>query len=96
MTIPERYYVKEIDKKLAQDIQIQKHYLKRKAPCMVAVGLFDKTQNNRIVGVLLFGVSASSTLLKGICGPDEAKNVYEITRIWVEDDTPKNVESFFN
>jgi hypothetical protein len=45
--------------------------------------------------VLLFGVSASSTLLKGVCGPDEAKNVFELTRLWIEDGTPRNTESFF-
>lgn len=95
MNIPERYFVQEVEKKTAQDISIKNHYLHRKAPCMQAFGLFDRTKNDEIVGILLFGVSASSTLLKGICGPDEAKNVIELTRLWIEDGTPKNTESFF-
>ena len=37
---------------------------------------------------------ASSTLLKGICGEDEAKNVYELSRLWISDEVPKNAESW--
>jgi len=74
------------------DVVVSKHYLHRKGPCSHAFGLFDK--QNRMVGVITYGVSASSTLLKGICGPEESKNVYELTRLWIEDSTPKNAESF--
>jgi hypothetical protein len=94
MTIPETYEVKEIEKSLAQKINVENHYLHRKAPCMQSFGLFQKA-NGKLVGILMFGVSASSTLLKGICGPDEAKNVLELTRLWIEDGTPKNTESYF-
>jgi hypothetical protein len=44
--------------------------------------------------VVTYGVSPSSTLLKGICGPEEAKNVYELNRLWVDDKVAKNGESF--
>ena len=30
----------------------------------------------------------------GVCGPDEAKNVLELTRLWILDGTPKNTESY--
>jgi hypothetical protein len=33
-------------------------------------------------------------LLRGICGVEEAGNVYELTRLWVDDLVPKNGESF--
>ena len=72
MSVIEIYEVREIEKNTAQEINIKNHYLHRKAPCMQSFGLFEKA-TNRIVGILLFGVSASSTLLKGICGPDEAE-----------------------
>jgi hypothetical protein len=32
--------------------------------------------------------------LKGICGPEEMHNVYELNRLWVDDAVPKNGESF--
>ncbi len=95
MNIPERYFVKEVEKKEAQDFSIKKHYMHRRAPCMQAFGLFDREQNDQMVGILLFGVSASSTLLKGVCGPEEAKNVIELSRLFIDDGTPKNTESFF-
>jgi len=94
LSIPERYQVKEIDKALAQQISMANHYMHRKAPCSQAFGLYDR-QSGSVIGILLFGVSASSTLLKGVCGPDEAGNVFELTRLWIQDGTPRNTESFF-
>ena len=47
-----------------------------------------------IKGVITYGVSCSSTLLKGICGEEEMHNVYELNRLWVADDVPKNGESY--
>jgi len=69
------------------------HYLHRVAPCSMAFGLFERA-TNLIVGCITYGVSSSSTLLKGICGEDEMHNVYELTRLWIKDGTPKNSESF--
>lgn len=86
------YNIKRIPYKLAMDMVIKHHYLHRKCPCSFAFGLFDK--NNEIKGVVVYGVSCSSTLLKGICGPEEAHNVYELNRLWVDDSVPKNGESF--
>lgn len=95
MSIPSRYFVNTVESKLAQNVSMENHYLHRKAPCMQAFGLFDRQKDDTMVGILMFGVSASSTLLKGVCGPDEASNVIELTRLWIEDGTPKNTESYF-
>jgi hypothetical protein len=54
--------------------------------------LFD--ENGKLRGCVVYGVSCSSTLLKGICGEDEMQNVYELNRLWVADDVPKNGESY--
>ena len=88
------FFVREVDYKTATKIVIENHYLHRQAPCSKAYGLFCKQCNN-IIGVVMYGVSCSSTLLKGICGKEEAGNVYELTRLWIKDGTPKNTESFF-
>ena len=77
---------------MAMEVVIAKHYLHRKAPVSIAFGMFDLF--GAIVGVVTYGVPASSTLLKGVCGVDESKNVYELNRLWVDDDVPKNGESF--
>jgi hypothetical protein len=93
MALKDLYYIDQVDYRTAMDIVIKNHYLHRKAPCSKAYGLFCK-QTNRIIGVVVYGVSCSSTLLRGICGDEEASNVYELTRLWIEDGTPKNTESY--
>tara|TARA_R110001632_G_scaffold167808_3_gene286386 strand:- start:215 stop:856 length:642 start_codon:yes stop_codon:yes gene_type:complete len=91
-SLKKNYTIKKVTYHEAMDLVVSKHYLHRKGPCSHAFGLFDR--QDRMVGVITYGVSASSTLLKGICGPEESKNVYELTRLWIEDSTPKNAESF--
>jgi hypothetical protein len=86
------WIVEEIPKATAQEIVVKNHYLHRKAPCSKAFGLFNESQE--LLGVVIYGVSPSSTLLKGICGPEESSNVYELTRLWIDDSVPKNGESF--
>lgn len=93
MKIKDFFYIKKIDYSLAMELVVNNHYLHRKAPCSYAYGLFDKI-DNKIKGVVIYGVSCSSTLLKGICGDEEKNNVYELTRLWVSDSVPKNGESF--
>lgn len=84
--------IEEIDYKTAMELVIKNHYLHRKCPCSHAYGLFDT--KGEIKGVVVYGVSCSSTLLKGICGETESHNVYELNRLWVSDDVPRNGESY--
>jgi hypothetical protein len=71
---------------------VREHYLHRKTTFQDAFGL--RNEYGRLVGVIIFGIPASFTLRTGICGPDEAAHVIEITRLWVDDSVPKNGESF--
>ena len=85
----ERYTIRQIDKKLANDTQIANHYLHTKASCREAFGLYC---DERMVGVILYGnPTAPTTQL--ICSVK--CNIMEITRLWIEDTTPKNAESYF-
>lgn len=93
MGLKEDYSIEKISYQEAMDIVVARHYLHRKCPVSHAFGLVDK-RSGRVVGVVTYGVSPSSTLLKGICGPEEAHNVYELNRLWVEDSVPKNGESY--
>ena len=83
------------------NLVVKNHYLHRKCPCSQAFGLFEKCDNGtdlfsneRIVGCVIYGTPSSAPLRKGICGIEESFNVLELTRLWIEDDTPKNTESF--
>lgn len=89
-----KYEVRQIDYKTAMDLIVKNHYLHRKAPCSQAFGLFHKTNTDRPIGVITYGTPASRALQKGLCGIDEADNVVELTRLWIEDGTEKNAESF--
>ena len=75
------------------DMVVENHYLHRKAPCSFAFGLVENS-TDKIVGVVIYGTPSSSTLRSGICGIEEKNNVIELTRLWIEDGTPRNSESF--
>lgn len=101
MRLKERYYIKPISYNLAMEMVVKNHYLHRKCPCSQAFGLFEPSDTNmdlfnreRLVGVVVYGTPSSSSLRSGICGKDESFNVIELTRLWIEDGTPKNAESF--
>jgi hypothetical protein len=91
MKLSDIYSIKEIDKKTAQDLVVKNHYLHRKAPCSKAFGLFDSVG---LVGVCMYGQPSSPMLCKGICGEENKHQVIELTRLWIKDNTPQNVESF--
>lgn len=93
MGFKEDYEIKQISYQEAMAIVVERHYLHRKCPVSIAYGLF-KVGQPECLGVVTYGVSPSSTLLRGICGPEEAKNVYELNRLWVDDSVPKNGESY--
>jgi len=101
MGLKERYSIKPISYKLAMETVVKNHYLHRKCPCSQAFGLYEQSETNtnlfdseRLVGVIVYGTPSSASLRKGICGADESFNVAELTRLWIEDGTPKNTESY--
>jgi len=85
--------IKPISYQLAMEIVVARHYLHRVAPVSHAFGLF-LPDFIEPLGVVTYGVSPSSTLLRGICGDEEKQNVYELNRLWVDDRLQKNAESF--
>jgi hypothetical protein len=93
MSLKERYSIKPISYELAMETVVKNHYLHRKCPCSQAFGLFENS-NERLVGVVVYGTPSSSPLRKGICGVEESFNVAELTRLWIEDEVPKNAESY--
>lgn len=87
----ENYHIRQIDYKTAMDVVIREHYLHRKAPCSIAFGLFI---GDEIKGVVCYGTPSSAPLRSGIAGPENARNVIELTRLWICDSVPRNGESF--
>jgi hypothetical protein len=91
MKIKEKYRIKKITNEEGRKIVLEKHYLHRARPASYAFGLFD---GEKMIGVILYSVPASPNLCAGICGEEERHNVMELSRLWIEDESMKNAESF--
>lgn len=87
------YQVHRISYDDAIPVIVKNHYLHRRGPASYCYGLFDEWGS--LVGVITYGKPANASICKGICGPEESSHVYELTRLWVADITPKNAESYF-
>ncbi|QDH48085.1 hypothetical protein LUPINE_77 [Microbacterium phage Lupine] len=84
--------IREIEPKVATEVVVKNHYLHRRGPCSKAFGLFDTDGVMR--GVITYGVPASVPLVKGVLGAENRHMVGELTRLWIDDDAPRNGESF--
>ena len=88
----EGWEVRPVERKVAQTMVVKNHYLHRHAPCSKAFGLYDPDGDLR--GVVMYGMPASPFPRRGLAGSENQHLVGELTRLWIEDGTPKNSESF--
>ena len=86
------FIVKRIEPKETLDFILNKHYAQRKPSISYSFGLFS---NSELLGVCTIGKPASPSLCKGICGEEYSSKVFELNRLVVEDNLPKNTLSFF-
>jgi hypothetical protein len=84
--------VAPIDKIRASELVERYHYLHRRPPISHAFGLWETLLNP--VGVCTFGTPASRHLQISAC-PSDPGLVVELNRLWVDDDQPRNTESWF-
>jgi hypothetical protein len=91
MSIKNKYFVKSIKSDQTYDWLLNKHYAKRIPSISWAFGLFDI----HLQGVCTFGKPASPSLCDGICGKENSSKVYELNRLVINDDCPKNTASYF-
>jgi hypothetical protein len=92
-SIKDLYRIEPISYTKAQELVKKNHYLHAKAPYKIAFGLISN-DTNEIEGVIIYGRGPSGSVFNSICGKEEAKNVIELTRLWVKDGLPKNCESY--
>jgi|DEB0MinimDraft_6_1074348.scaffolds.fasta_scaffold05554_6 hypothetical protein len=83
--------VAKIEKKEAAQVVVERHYLHRRPPISHAFGLF---LDGALMGVCTFGTPPSRHLQKSVCPSDPSK-VVELNRLWVDDEMPRNTETFF-
>ena len=90
-TSPLQLLFRPITNHTANLVAVESHYAHRKAPITWAFGAFF---NNNLVGIITFGKPPSQHLCIGVCGRENQERVYELNRLWVSDEVPKNGESF--
>jgi len=73
--------VKQICAKETEPWLLQRHYAKRMCPISFAFGLYEQTV---LIGVVTYGVPASSPLRAGICGDKWKSSVLELNRLCCE------------
>jgi hypothetical protein len=86
-----RLSVGPLDKRAAQHLAVERHYLHRRANVSHAYGLF---RLGEVMGVVTFGVPASRHLQMSAC-PSDPGLVMELNRLWVDDEMGHNTESWF-
>ena len=69
---------------------LQKHYAKRLPNIMFAFGLYEE---NKLIGVVTYGMPASRSLCIGICGEQYSDFVIELNRLCLQNND-KNEASF--
>ncbi len=87
----EQYTVIPIPKKEAVPWLNKKHYAKRLPQMQYVFGLF---KNKILIGVCTFGIPASQSLCRGVCGESNWRLVIEFNRLCLEHNN-KNEGSFF-
>ena len=91
--IKDEYWVRQITVPQAKPFILDLHYAKRMPSVSYAYGLFNS--RNKLLGVLTIGKPASNSLCIGLCGGEYASQVYELNRLVVLPDLPKNTLSYF-
>jgi hypothetical protein len=91
-----------IDKHAATDMVVTHHYAHRRCPISWAWGI---RTHGKLVGVLTVGKPVSWSVMCSLVGETSeemktnssarSRDVYELNRLWLSDECPKNLESRF-
>lgn len=85
-------FVEPISSRDAAAAVVEHHYLHRRPPISHAIGLLDNSKD--IMGVVTFGVPPSRHLQMSAC-PSDPSLVLELNRLWIADEMPGGVASWF-
>lgn len=80
-----------LDAKTAARLVVAHHYLHRRPPISHAFGIH---VGGKLMGCVTYGTPASRHLQKSAC-PSSPDRVIELNRLWLDDELPRNSESWF-
>ena len=85
------FYVKEIDRSLANDLIVKNHYSKKfYNGTYIHLGLFNK---NDIIGVLQYGYAMNPASCASVVDGTKKNEYLELNRMWIADDVGEYPES---
>lgn len=98
----ENYYIKPISKNMARKMIVDNHYSHLWTKCSVAFGVFQRGLENAffdtfddvLLGCVVFGDPIGVDVVNSISPLVGQGSVWELTRLWIQDGTPKNIESW--
>lgn len=91
-TSPLQLWFKPISTETLNVVAREKHYLHREVNTSWAWGAYHE---GVLLGAISFAKPASPAVCKSVCGIEEADRVYELNRLWMADECPRNSESRF-
>lgn len=87
----DEFYVKEIDRKLANKIIVENHYSKKfYNATYIHLGLFDKSG---LIGVLQYGYAMNPASQASVVEGTDIDEYLELNRMWIKDGVGKYPES---
>ena len=85
------FYVKEIDRNIANDIIVKNHYSKKfYNATYIHLGIFIK---NKLIGVLQYGYAMNPASQESVVCDTKIDEYLELNRMWLSDEAAKNSES---
>lgn len=93
------YLVRKIKNDTAKEMIEKYHYIHKASAVNISYGLFRKDTNQffgeKLVGVLTYGYPVGRLVHSSISPLLKRKEIIELTRLYLYDEEPKNIESFF-
>lgn len=100
---PDKITVRSISKSVAKDLIVKNHYTHKWTLCQVAYGVFYKSEeihkffggtNEILIGVCVYGSPVGRSASESFSKIIKSEEVFELTRLWIEDGHGKNIESY--
>jgi len=95
--------VRQISKSIAKDLIIKNHYTHKWTLCKIAYGVFYKNNienrfvdgdNETLIGACIYGHPVGRSAAESFSEFIKINQVFELTRLWIEDFRGKNIESY--
>lgn len=94
-TSPLQLFFRKIRSDNANRIFEKNHYAHRAVPISECFGAYKSDSMRTLVGAISFGKPSSNSLCVGCCGKENAHRIFELNRLWMSDEAPRNSESRF-